>query len=252
MSTDFDRGSTAGRRSVKAQTLDSLSDKLRDKCLQLAKQRRHHILASRRAAFLGGAGQLAESDIRSEIKRCVKESFATEAVQHSVQPPLAAPWPSQDEVEHELNCHLGEEERAALEEWLYQEVVEQQMQEWALEMEAYQGSCLAGAEAAPDRDSEGAEFVLCPSCRQCSLVQVQGQLGCPREGWHLALTCEGPMLAYTRQQLAALYEGHSSSVMADTGQPCPGTLTFKVEAPAPGCTALVARCTACQLLQIIV
>ncbi|GFH24606.1 hypothetical protein HaLaN_22429, partial [Haematococcus lacustris] len=59
------------------------------------------------------------------------------------------------------------------------------------------------------------------------------------------------MLAYTRQQLAALYEGHSSSVMADTGQPCPGTLTFKVEAPAPGCTALVARCTACQLLQII-
>ncbi|KAJ9527583.1 hypothetical protein QJQ45_025859 [Haematococcus lacustris] len=112
---------------------------------------------------------LLQSDIRSEIKRCVKESFATEAVQHSVQPPLAAPWPSQDEVEHELNCHLGEEERAALEEWLYQEVVEQQMQEWALEMEAYQGSCLAGAEAAPDMDSEGAEFVLCPSCRQCRM-----------------------------------------------------------------------------------
>ncbi|KAJ9527005.1 hypothetical protein QJQ45_025281 [Haematococcus lacustris] len=87
---------------------------------------------------------LLQSDIRSEIKRCVKESCATEAVQHSVQPPLAAPWPSQDEVEHELNCHLGEEERAALEEWLYQEVVEQQMQEWALEMEAYQGAAQPG------------------------------------------------------------------------------------------------------------
>jgi len=48
--------------------------------------------------------------------------------------------------------------------------------------------------------------VLCPVCKSAQLVQRQGLLVCPAEGWGLNLSAEGLSMDAIRTRLAAAYE----------------------------------------------
>jgi hypothetical protein len=69
--------------------------------------------------------------------------------------------------------------------------------------------CAAGADAG----------VLCPACKSCQLVQRQGLLVCPAEGWRLNLAAESMSLDDIRTRLAAAYEVRPG-VCAHTGHAC--------------------------------
>lgn len=52
----------------------------------------------------------------------------------------------------------------------------------------------------------GAGSVLCPVCKACPLVQRQGLLVCPSEGWRLNLAKESVSMDTIMANLAAAYE----------------------------------------------
>lgn len=54
--------------------------------------------------------------------------------------------------------------------------------------------------------ADAASGVLCPVCKSCQLVQRQGLLVCPSEGWRLNLSREGVNMDTIKANLAAAYE----------------------------------------------
>jgi hypothetical protein len=70
-------------------------------------------------------------------------------------------------------------------------------------------------------DVAGAGSVLCPVCKSCQLVQRQGLLVCPSEGWRLNLAKEGVSMDTIMTNLATAYEVCSVTVHCQL-HPCRG------------------------------
>ena len=86
----------------------------------------------------------------------------------------------------------------------------------------------AGAEGAPGGGSASAsQPVLCPFCRQASLVQHHGVILCPRGDLRLDVALEGLGLEDLRQRLAAALDAHAA-------RGCGAAPEFGLQAAAAG------------------
>lgn len=92
--------------------------------------------------------------------------------------------------------------------------------------------------------ANGASSVLCPVCKSAQLVQRQGLLVCPAEGWGLNLSAEGLSMDAIRTRLAAAYEEHAATK-------CTGQLSFQIE-NLFGSESLTCSCGMCNSLAVVV
>jgi len=206
----------------------------------------------------GGGTSLEQGDVG--IRQAIHEAVA-EQMQHlqgshrrerprsishqSIQePPPQAFWSDAD-FEREIQAFTEleiEEVTQRLEQQLYEEVIQQQLDEleWQ-EAQAVQEASLL--EPCLQQGEEGA--VLCPCCRSANLVHLHGHITCPHERWQLDVRSEGFTLEHLRQQLANAYQEHAEA------RQCPRAIEFRLGEVAPGFLALIAHCSQCQMLHIV-